>query len=591
MASNFLKLGIAFFAIFIFHCTSKAQLSMFMEKKKYGIKSPDGTIVIKPLYTSIRPVNGHSKLIIVSIGKNYGIINVKEEVVIPIVYQDIKLVDKDIVSILRANKYGLMTVEGKEIVAPTYSRMGREFSSGYIPTALDSKWGFLDKEGNIAVPFEYDYTGEFEDGYATVTLKKKQGVMNDSRQIIVPIKFDHVRIETSKGMFSHYFITENVGLKGLYATFFKTDASSSNSDDSNDFFANMITFEIKEVCAPKYNSISSAGDGIWEITLNDLEGRMNSEGKEIIAPMYKSIQALEKGYFSVSMEDHNVFSKNPTGMQPDGLVSPTGVLLTELKYHTIGGGTHGLFDVRDFKNYQYGVIDTLGKVVIPCEYRNIRAIRSDLIVATKHKAPTTAAESIESATSDNGLDGVLNRQNKQLIPFIYPWIQLSKNNFVIAQDEKYKMGILSLKNEILLPFEYNKLALNPSGEYILAKKGDKKTLFTENGTLVNIKNYDDIEWFGKDKCLFLENGKIGIIDGKGKIIQTAKFDAFDDNTEYDQYEYSKIVINDKVGFVNKDGEISIECQFEEATQFKDGFANVVLDGQKKKINSKGEIIK
>src|SRR5690606_6339280 len=77
------------------------------------------------------------------------------------------------------------------------------------------KWGYIDREENVIIPFIYEDAGSFSDGLASVKLDGKWGFINKDNIIIVPFLFNDAsnffngtsRVE--KGGKSGYIIKES----------------------------------------------------------------------------------------------------------------------------------------------------------------------------------------------------------------------------------------------------------------------------------------------------------------------------------------------------------------------------------------------
>ncbi|GAF61773.1 hypothetical protein JCM18903_1802 [Psychrobacter sp. JCM 18903] len=52
-----------------------------------------------------------------------------------------------------------------------------DFNEGLASAQKDGKYGFIDKQANIIVPFSYNFTAEFSEGLAIV---KKMNIMDTS---------------------------------------------------------------------------------------------------------------------------------------------------------------------------------------------------------------------------------------------------------------------------------------------------------------------------------------------------------------------------------------------------------------------------
>lgn len=93
------------------------------------------------------------------------------------------------------NRWGLKSsLTGKVIVEPKYSRLGR-YSEGMISArefggTFGGMYGYLDKEGNVIVPFIYKDGGSFSSGLANVTKNgKKWGYINKKGEVVIPFKY------------------------------------------------------------------------------------------------------------------------------------------------------------------------------------------------------------------------------------------------------------------------------------------------------------------------------------------------------------------------------------------------------------------
>lgn len=92
-------------------------------------------------------------------------------------------------AVVKNKKMGYIDTSGKEIIPCIYEEFiehSPRFSEGLAPVQLktnakgddrDYKQGFIDKEGNIVVPVEYDHVGTFGDGAVLVYYKSKWGIL------------------------------------------------------------------------------------------------------------------------------------------------------------------------------------------------------------------------------------------------------------------------------------------------------------------------------------------------------------------------------------------------------------------------------
>lgn len=164
-------------------------LIMVKKNNKYGYINTYGQEVIAPIYDSatrfshgvaVVQLNGDYFLIdknnqkisknytgiiqlqdsdfyIVKKENKYGVINHKEQQIVPIAYDNIggNLFADELVEFSQNEQWGLMNLSGKIMVAPQYERTNY-YKDGLIAVKKNGKWGFVDKDNRTVIDFEYD---------------------------------------------------------------------------------------------------------------------------------------------------------------------------------------------------------------------------------------------------------------------------------------------------------------------------------------------------------------------------------------------------------------------------------------------------
>lgn len=89
----------------------------------------------------------------------------------------------------RSNKKGIMDSTGKEVFYDLYD----DFSSGFLEDRAwvkkDGKYGFIDKQGKLVIPIQYDNIGGFAEGMARVQQNGKYGFLDKNGNTAIPFKF------------------------------------------------------------------------------------------------------------------------------------------------------------------------------------------------------------------------------------------------------------------------------------------------------------------------------------------------------------------------------------------------------------------
>lgn len=68
----------------------------------------------------------------------------------------------------------------------------RNFSEGLVAVLRNEKYGYMNKQRELVVPYRYKYANEFKEGLAIVSQNDKFGAINNMGKTIIPLKFDYL---------------------------------------------------------------------------------------------------------------------------------------------------------------------------------------------------------------------------------------------------------------------------------------------------------------------------------------------------------------------------------------------------------------
>lgn len=92
------------------------------------------------------------------------------------------------------NKMGAVHASGLSLLRPVYDEVFFGNSDGeddhFFMARKGSKWGLLDMQENLVVPFQYDKIALLKKGYATAILNGKAGAITDRNKIAVPFIYE-----------------------------------------------------------------------------------------------------------------------------------------------------------------------------------------------------------------------------------------------------------------------------------------------------------------------------------------------------------------------------------------------------------------
>ncbi|MDR1322681.1 MAG: WG repeat-containing protein [Gracilibacteraceae bacterium] len=373
-------------------------------------------------------------------------------------------------------KYGVLSDKG-QIIPFNYEYLDYFDGTRYI-AALDGKYGLIYANGNVALPYQYDYMAYCDDGLAVAGIEDedgmKYGVVNSGGKTILGFDYD--------------------SLYSIYSPDGKTilEAEKDGKYGVVDIAGNAIVpFEYDEA----YGWYDYIGDEeILYFNVADYSdydstfGVYSAGGKLLAEGVYDWPIYFDGGYAEVSKDGKF------------GIIRYDGTLTVPCEYNSHVIAHYYVDDKLKIeamlsKNGKYGVLNQDGQVLIPFEYEYMYDYDDGLAIVRK-----------------DGLYGVVNK-NGTVLPFGYEDITNTWNNMVVAkQDGAY--GVIDLAGQPVIPFEYQRIfhrTLSNDVNYFWAQQEDGKWgLLDAGGQELLPFEYEsfmggNIAWIEKD-------GRFGIIE-------------------------------------------------------------------------------
>ncbi|KFC24099.1 WG repeat-containing protein [Chryseobacterium sp. FH1] len=443
-----------------------------------------------------------------------------------------------------------------------------------------NKWGFIDKDSSIVIPFEYDFVNPFENGLAYAKIGRKEFFIT-KRNLRLEGDFDEVKI------FSF-------GLAGV-----RKNKKWGFIDEKG-----------KLIIQPIYDEVQYfTTNGLCSVVKNGKSGFIDKTGKEIIPVIYDDARSEQlddivivqkdkkwaffdnKGkqlsgflYDEVFSTNHYDFSKDIFDRSQSTYFKNGAVLVRKGKnYEFLNEKIEPAFPNNKFdsatvfdgfknaivkRNGKYGMIKSDGQIKVPFEYDFIEAYDSnhgnysEYFNARKGKVYSIfnqnlkkIGESLEpiynNFRTDNpaisfknlkGKYGVVDRNGTVKVPFVYDEeLQFERQNYAVAKINN-EVGLIDSKNKILIPFGkqfiyevFDRLDDKPKESenyFIVANDNTAKIVDINNKTIVN--GYQSIHplFYDHSKFLVKKNKKFGVIDLNNKILSPIIYDEFSDWVEY-----------------------------------------------------------
>lgn len=502
----------------------------------------------------------------------------------------------------------------------------------YFTLEQNQKYGVIDKNGNIVIEAEYEAVQIPNPSKAIFVCVKKY---NENTKEYETVVYN----EKKEVLFSNY---KNVQSISIYTNVNSTPYEKSVLTYKENGKYGLINLEGKQITKPVYDEISSINykEGTFLVKQNELEGIINMKGKVIIKCEYESVTSdnyySENGYnkqagFIVSKKTEDGYRYGYVNYRGTIILNP---IYTQLERVTEIANEKGVYFIA-FKNGQAGLLKN-NKEILNYEYEDIQYNVLGSIFVTKRNGKYGAVN-LEGTTVlypeyDNVYTGgmYLNAlKDKDIFIFDLNGNKIETNevsktktenaNYYITIDKNNKYKVVDSKDNIIIDKDYTYIEYLP-GDYFIVERDSKSGIIDSNGKSVIELKYDsisrinetDILQMEKDKNIALYNLNMKeIVSMDNAIVKEVKdekayillysdtdFKYLDKNgnilTSQNLFENNPLFaknINGKWGFVDKEGNLKVQNDYELVTDFnKYGFAGIKKDGKWGSINQNGEIV-
>ena len=502
----------------------------------------------------------------------------------------------------------------------------------YFTLEQNQKYGVIDRNGNIVIEAEYEAVQIPNPSKAIFVCVKEY---NESTKEYETVVYN----EKKEVLLSNY---KNVQAISIYTNVNSTPYEKSVLTYKENGKYGLINLEGKQITKPVYDEISSINykEGTFLVKQNELEGIINMKGKVIIKCEYESVTS--DNYYSENSNNKQagfIVSKKTEDGYRYGYANYRGTIIlkpiyTQLERVTEIANEKGVYFIA-FKNGQAGLLKN-NKEILNYEYEDIQYNVLGSIFVTKRNGKYGAVNqegtTILYPEYDNVYTGgmYLNALKDKDI-FIFDLNgnkietdEVSKTktenaNYYITIDKNNKYKVVDSKDNIIIDKDYTYIEYLP-GDYFIVERDSKSGIIDSNGKSVIELKYDSISRINETDILQMETNKnialynlnmkeivsmdnaivkevkdekayillysdtdFKYLDKEGNILTSQNL--FKNNTLFAKN------INGKWGFVDKDGNLKVQNDYELVTDFnKYGFAGIKKDGKWGSINQNGEVV-
>lgn len=507
-------------------------------------------------------------------GDKIGVVNREGKIIIEPKYMSVYIPNhsKDVfVCFTDDSTYEVLDKSGKDIftsfesVYPIIiSDTTLEMEKQVLSYEENGKFGLIDFEGKKLTGAIYESVASLKNKPGCIQVKKDglYGVVDSKGKTIIEPKYNSVRGDE--------FSTEKEG-------YLKTGYIISEKTNTGIIYG-YIDYEGKMLIEPEYESISRCleyeDEEVYLVFMQNGKKGVIKDSKVIIKPRYQSVV-----YYDVS----NIFIVNKN--KKYGFYNNEGDEILKPSYpeYSVAGN---YISVKDEKGNMM-LYDIHGNVVNTNTYKSIietnnpsyfiaqdeqgyySIISKDFQIGNKYTSITYAFDNFFVVTTEENLYGVIDvYAGLEIVPE-YDVIIPLENVHALEARKGSTVDIYSEKIEKIITME-NAVVEAINKDYVSIYSNTELEYINKVGEIVpNTEVYKDLKLYSYQA----DDGKWGFVDKAGNLVVDCKYDVV---TELNEYGYAGIFQENKWGVIDENGKVVVVPSYELETYYSPTFIGKYL---------------
>ncbi len=338
--------------------------------------------------------------------------------------------------------------------------------------------------------------------------------------------------------------------------------------------------------------------GIETTKSGDLYGFRLEDGTVIAPNIYRYVDQFRHGYCRVMLD-----------LEQCGMIDSTGRVVVPCIYNNIGYPSDGRIMVE--KDGLKGFVDLEGRVVIPLQYPHagdfsegcatIAVVKDSLFVFATFidtlGRQLFAPEFQDASAFRDGYApvkmyerwGLIDHAGRMVLPTRYEIMTPMQDTLFFAGDEN-GVALFDGRMEPLTRFVYTWVGDLSDGRIPVARNG-KYGFLDRRGREVIPCTYDETGVFRMGRTMVRKGDRYGIIDTTGRLVLPLEYESTSLRGDKYMYHDSLALVEKggRMGYVDLEGRLVIPFWFDDAYQFSEGLASVRHDGMWGYIDTHGEV--
>ena len=505
------------------------QINYYIMNKedRYGVINKEGEIIVEPVYDIVQ------------------IPNPSKDIFICMYEYDVEKKEYKVKVLNEKGEAIYQEYENVQAIPTETTYDGIPFEKTVLKYKKSGKYGLLSIDGKKMTDPIYDQISAitYKEGMLLVKQNGKCGVINLNGKMVIPIEYE---IITADNYYSEKTLYKRAGF-----------IVSKKSEEGYRY--GYINYKGEKITNTEYTEIERVTEiqddkNIYLVALKNGQAGLLKNKKVL----------LNYEYEEISYNLYNdVFVIQRNGKQ--GIADKNGNIKVQPEYQSILFG--GIY-INAQKDNEMLLLDINGNKI------------DDQSILTK--IPTKDGK--HYIISDENEDyNIIDAEGNVVINKNYSYIEELDNNYYIVANSN-RNGIIDLSGKFMVDLKYNSIYKLGDTQVIQANISSTNTVSLINSNMQTIVTMDNaaVE-VKKDYIRVYSETENRYFDYQGKELTNKE--VFPENQLYAKK------INDKWGFVDRNGNLTVQNEYDMVTEFNQyGFAGIKKDGKWGSINSNGEIV-
>lgn len=191
-------------------------------------------------------------------------------------------------------KWGFVDKEGKVAISPQFASVGNFADGKCAVQNEEGKWGYIDSEGKIVITYQFDEAEKFVDGQAAVEFDGKAGAIDKAGKYVINPQFDGIAEDGDLYLIEqgdkYGWATRDgqIVINPQFATAFTFNGGKIAPVQVGDTWG-YVDKEGKIVINPQFKVALPFVSGVAAVLSGEKVGFIDGDGKYLVNPQYEGI--------------------------------------------------------------------------------------------------------------------------------------------------------------------------------------------------------------------------------------------------------------------------------------------------------------